>query len=112
MVYATAREYTSSPRRGREKERKEEKECVGEREDGKEEEEEKGARVGVCWEGLLAKEERSRFIPRAFVNLPREHITAVWSSLQTEMRKVGAGWFRSFIVNMDVARCLIVSTMR
>jgi len=37
------------------------------------------------------REEQSEFIPRAFVNLPREHITAVRSSLQTEMRKVGGG---------------------
>lgn len=48
--------------------------------------------VGAEW--LMAKEERSQFIPRAFVNLPREHITAAWSSRQTEMRKVGGagGW--------------------
>lgn len=43
-------------------------------------------------ERVMAKEERSRFIPRAFVNLPREHITTIWSSLQTEMRKVGGGF--------------------
>jgi len=41
---------------------------------------------------LMTKKEQSRFIPRAIVNLPREHITAVWSSLQTEMRKVGDGF--------------------
>lgn len=58
---------------------------------------EEGVRVGVP-EGakrLMAKEEQSRFIPRAFVNLPREHITAVWLSLQTEMRKVGGGFVAS-----------------
>lgn len=56
----------------------------------------------------MAKEEQSQFIPRAFVNLPREHITAAWSFLQTEMRKVGGG----FVADMDVARCLIVSAMK
>lgn len=43
----------------------------------------------------MAKKEQSRFIPRAFVNLPREHITAAWSSRQTEMRKVGGGFVAS-----------------
>lgn len=39
----------------------------------------------------MAKEEQSQFIPRAFVNLPREHIMDAWSFQQTEMRKVGGG---------------------
>lgn len=56
----------------------------------------------------MAKEEQSQFIPRAFVNLPREHITAVWPFQQTEMRKVGG----DFVVDMDVTRCLIVSPMK
>lgn len=80
-----------------------------------EREREQKARVGVYTgrggEALMAKEEQSQFIPRAFVNLPREHIMAAWSFQQTEMRKVG-GWFRSFVVDMDVTRCLIVSTMK
>lgn len=42
-------------------------------------------------ERLMAKEEQSQFIPRAFVNLPREHIMDAWSFQQTEMRKVGGG---------------------
>lgn len=46
-------------------------------------------------ERLMAKEEQSQFIPRAFVNLPREHITAGWSSQQTEMRKVRDGFVAS-----------------
>lgn len=43
----------------------------------------------------MAKEEQSQFIPRMFVNLPREHIMAAWSFQQTEMRKVGDGFVAS-----------------
>lgn len=56
-----------------EKKSEKEKECVWER---------KGAK-GTCTpegaERLMAKKAQSQFIPRAFVNLPREHITAAWS---------------------------------
>lgn len=51
--------------------------------------------TGRGGEALMAKKEQSQFIPRAFVNLPREHITAAWSSQQTEMRKVGGGFVAS-----------------
>lgn len=40
-------------------------------------------------------ERGTEFIPRAFVNLPRGHITAAWSSQQTEMRKVGGDFVAS-----------------
>lgn len=59
-----------------EKKSEKEKECVREKR--------KGAK-GTCRctpegaERLIAKKEQSQFIPRAFVNLPREHITASWS---------------------------------
>jgi len=57
-------------------------------------------------ERLMAKKEQSQFIPRAFVNLPREHVTTAWSSQQTKMKKVG-GWFRSFVVDMNVTGVLL-----